>query len=356
MQGIRLGNVGRENRQLRVADDADNASILITGRSGSGKTVALQKISQGIASDGGTVLMVSFHGTHAMMAENEKVKRINVRKEGIPFSMMTPAYYPDGSMEDQEDIAEAVTDIFSDVLCLGPEQKITFQKAVQRAVERVESCRDEMEVIGRELKGLLEEGSNRSVTSKIYGKFDSAFRKVRMSAVPDILQPGRVTVLDLDGFSNHVQKMLSELILSILWRYYRIEGQKKEEPLYIVCDEFQNLSMRPDSVLGQILCEGRKFHMAMLLATQTMEQFDRSEKALLLQAATQICFRPGPDEVKAVFKRLGAEQNRLGENRLSGLQRGECIASGRFCIGSEVREGPVKMTFQKSSGSSQRLD
>lgn len=257
---------------------------------------------------------------------------------------------------DQEDIAEAVTDIFSDVLCLGPEQKITFQKAVQRAVERVESCRDEMEVIGRELKGLLEEGSNRSVTSKIYGKFDSAFRKVRMSAVPDILQPGRVTVLDLDGFSIYVQKMLPELILSILWRYYRIEGQKKEEPLYIVCDEFQNLSMRPDSVLGQILCEGRKFHMAMLLATQTMEQFDRSEKALLLQAATQICFRPGPDEVKAVFKRLGAEQNRLGENRLSGLQRGECIASGRFCIGSEVREGPVKMTFQKSSGSSQRLD
>lgn len=257
---------------------------------------------------------------------------------------------------DQEDIAEAVTDIFSDVLCLGPEQKITFQKAVQRAVERVESCRDEMEVIGRELKGLLEEGSNRSVTSKIYGKFDSAFRKVRMSAVPDILQPGRVTVLDLDGFSNHVQKMLPELILSILWRYYRIEGQKKEEPLYIVCDEFQNLSMRPDSVLGQILCEGRKFHMAMLLATQTMEQFDRSEKALLLQAATQICFRPGPDEVKAVFKRLGAEQNGLGENRLSGLQRGECIASGRFCIGSEVREGPVKMTFQKASGSSQRLD
>lgn len=33
MQGIRLGNVGRENRQLRVADDADNASILITGDS-----------------------------------------------------------------------------------------------------------------------------------------------------------------------------------------------------------------------------------------------------------------------------------------------------------------------------------
>lgn len=179
---------------------------------------------------------------------------------------------------DQEDIAEAVTDIFSDVLCLGPEQKITFQKAVQRAVERVESCRDEMEVIGRELKGLLEEGSNRSVTSKIYGKFDSAFRKVRMSAVPDILQPGRVTVLDLDGFSNHVQKMLPELILSILWRYYRIEGQKKEEPLYIVCDEFQNLSMRPDSVLGQILCEGRKFHMAMLLATQTMKRYIISVK------------------------------------------------------------------------------
>lgn len=353
MREISLGKT--EGRTVKIAADANNSSILITGMSGSGKTRALQKISRGIASDGGTVLMVSFHGTQAMMADNEKVKRINIRKDGIPFSMMTPACYPDGSMEDQEDIAEAVTDIFSDVLCLGSEQKITFQKAVQRAVERVDSHMDEMEVIGQELKELLEEGNNRSVASKIYGKFDSVFKKVRMSAVPDILQPGRVTILDLDGFSTHVQKMLSELILSILWRYYRIDGQRKEEPLYIVCDEFQNLSIRSDSVLGQILCEGRKFHVAMLLATQTLERFDRSQKALLLQAATQICFRPGPDEVKAVFKRLGAGRNSLWEDRMSGWQRGECIAYGRLCIGTVVREGPVKMTFRESPGSGQRL-
>lgn len=351
MKGISLGNIGERDRQLKIADDADNSSILITGRSGSGKTTALQKISQGIASGGGTVLMVSFHGTHAGMEGHEKVKRINIRKEGIPFSMMTPAFHLDGSMEEQEDVAEAVADIFSDVLRLGPAQKIMFQGAVLEAVGRESGSGDEIKAIGQALENLLENGSSHAAAN-VYGKFDSVFKKVKICAVPGVLKPGMITVLDLDGFSAHVQGPLAELILSILWRYYRIDGQGKQEPLYIVCDEFQNLSKRPDSVLCQILCEGRKFNVAMLLATQTLERFEKREKALLLQAATQICFRPAASEAGAVLKRLGVERDAMWEERLLKLQRGECIAYGRLCIGTAVREKPVKMTFRESSGSS----
>ena len=80
MKAVRLGRAAGTRNMIKVAEDAENASILITGRSGAGKTVAMQKISQNIASDGGTVVMLSFHGTQSMIREDG----IAVRR-GFPF-------------------------------------------------------------------------------------------------------------------------------------------------------------------------------------------------------------------------------------------------------------------------------
>ncbi len=345
MKAVRLGRAAGTRNMIKVAEDAENASILITGRSGAGKTVAMQKISQNIASDGGTVVMLSFHGTQSMIRE-DGIAVIDIRKEGLPFPILAPVCRPDGSKEDGLDAAGEVTDIFSDVLRLGAREKLEFQRAVQRAMER-EDYPEDMEAIGRELIRLLEdkENGNKKVAGKIYDKFDSAFRQVRVSPMEGFPEPGKVTVLDLDGFSSLVQAPLADLILSVLWRYYRICGQQKEDMLFLACDEFQVLSLRPNSALNQILREGRKFHVAVLLATQTLERFGKKEEAVLLQAATQLYFRPAANEAGKILNRLGADKTNVWKGKLLGLQRGECIASGRLQIGLVVREAPLKMTF-----------
>ena len=96
MKAVRLGRAAGTRNMIRVAEDAENASIPITGRSGAGKTVAMQKISQNIASDGGTVVMLSFHGIQSMIRE-DGIAVIDIRKEGLPFPILAPVCRPDGS-------------------------------------------------------------------------------------------------------------------------------------------------------------------------------------------------------------------------------------------------------------------
>ena len=74
MNEVRLGRAEGTRNVIRIAEDAENLSILITGRSGTGKTEAMRAVSRGIASDGGTVVMLSFHGTQAMIGRRIKMR------------------------------------------------------------------------------------------------------------------------------------------------------------------------------------------------------------------------------------------------------------------------------------------
>ena len=52
MTGIRIGKEMEGQEQVRVASDVMNNHILITGTSGSGKTVAQKYIERGAVEDG----------------------------------------------------------------------------------------------------------------------------------------------------------------------------------------------------------------------------------------------------------------------------------------------------------------
>lgn len=343
MNEVRLGRAEGTRNVIRIAEDAENLSILITGRSGTGKTEAMRAVSRGIASDGGTVVMLSFHGTQAMIGKEERIRAIDVRREGLPFPILAPAMRLDGSWEDRDDVAGEVTDIFSDVLHLGGRQKISFREAVQGAMEK-EGYLDDMRAIEGGLVRQLEDQKDKTALV-VYEKFDNVFRKVGVSPKEGFPETGKITVLDLDGFSSLVQAPLADLILSALWRRCRVGGQRKEDMMFLACDEFQMLSFRQNSALNQVLREGRKFHVAVILATQTLELFEKKEEAVLLQAATQLYFHPAANETGKILDRIGAGKKDIWKRKMLGLQRGECIVSGRLRIGSAVREAPVKMSF-----------
>jgi len=343
MKSVKLGKAAGTESYLRIDGDAENMSILITGKSGTGKTTALRKISRNIADDGGSVLMLSFRGTQAMMAHGGNVRKISAYKEGIPLTMLAPVSHPDGSREDVDDVIESVVNIFADVARLQSRQKMALREAVGRAVRSRDSRANEVGAIGREL---CRDRENEAAIA-VYERFHGVFKKAVVSAGKPFLESGKITVLDLDGFSPDTQKFLAELVLAILWRYFIVWGQHAGRTLYIVCDEFHNLSLRSNSILSQILREGRKFNIAMLLATQTMDGFTKSERAVLNQAATRLYFRQACSEARSIAKRLMAGRADELEGMLKNLQRGECVAYGRLRVGSSALERPVRMTFRE---------
>lgn len=99
-----------------------------------------------------------------------------------------------------------------------------------------------------------------------------------ISSIGQIVYP-YFFILDLSEVDALTQVSLAELTLSSIWRNAQYGSLKLfTENLIIVLDEFQNLSLKKDSVLRNMLREGRKFSISLVLATQTL---GTSSKAIL---------------------------------------------------------------------------
>ena len=136
------------------------------------------------------------------------------------------------------------------------------------------------------------------------------------------------------------------MVIAILWRQHRINGKQAEEPVWLVCDEFQSLNLKEGSVLTQILREGRKFKLSLLMATQTLSSFDVGCRAILQQAGTKLYFRPSESDVRKVSKDIPGIQQEKVQQLLHGLTVGECVAIGEFLIGTLSVEMVLKLSFR----------
>lgn len=333
-------------RYVTVAADSDNQSILILGRSGSGKTYAMQEIEKNIASVQGAVLVLNFHDTHSSLKGRGDVYWIDAFAEGVPLKLLSPIVRPDGSMEDDENVCEWVVDIFSNVSPLGTRQKRMLRKAVKNAMSRQEDEINDAKVLGNALRELDDD-----IAETIYDKHYEFFTRGKVGGNQRLIQRGKITVIDLERYSSRTQCLIAEMLLSLLWRYFQIWGQCAETTLFVVCDEFQGLNMQPESVLCQILREGRKYNLALLLITQTLMGWKPEKKAVLQQAATRLYFHPAPNEVSGIVKELGVSREEASEFRKSllRLQKGEAIVMGRLKAGSLIFERPTQISFREKT-------
>ena len=92
---------------------------------------------------------------------------------------------------------------------------------------------------------------------------------------------------------NCLQQQAAESDVS-LYEYYLLSqslgplhysGEGYVQGLWIFIDEFQNLSLKEDSVLLEMLCEARKYHVNIVLATQSIAGYRNDIKAALDKTA-----------------------------------------------------------------------
>ncbi len=340
MKAITLGKKNNADYYVQIPSDPQNFHVLELGASGSGKTFAMRKIETAIASAGGAVLIMNFGDTHTDLQAQPNVCKLNVSTDGIPFPLLTTFVRPDNSLEDIDDVVEAVANCFSLTNRLYVKQKTALKKQL---AEVLQFCRGQeaWEMLAHNLRN-----SDDEVDQYLWEKFRPVFTKLKFTQCKGAeLQLGKICIIDLADFDFSTQCVATEFILSSIWRYYRLWGQRADEPLFIACDEFQNLNLKADSVLAEILREGRKFNIALLLATQTLETFDKGKIALVQQAATQLYFRPVPNEARKMARMTGTDDISRMEKTLLDLKQGECIAAGRLQIGNLKLERPVKIKF-----------
>lgn len=141
---------------------------------------------------------------------------------------------------------------------------------------------------------------------------------------------GSVNIIQLTGYPNDVQRIITEFILWDLWNYLLRNGSKIK-PVPLILDEAQNLDHREQSPSAKILTEGRKFGWSGWFATQFLKsQLDADELARMQNSAQKIYFAQTDQEVSFVASSLATESSKRKqwEERLNNLRKGQCIVQG----------------------------
>lgn len=330
-----------KNFILPISKQAVNQSIEITGESGKGKSTALKIIAVEKAKEGQNVLAFNFGGTFEdVLYDDRNYHLIKVKKEGIPVPLLECFDSPCGGREDEADVSEAIAEAFSEVAPIGYMAKYLLETACQKAIRMRGAYSDDMKCLFDAI--ISQEDDEKKI---LLAKYSNVLTRVKFKQNFDLWEPKKVSVLDFSGYPLKMQLLLTQLILSVFWRWYRIFGQQMEGGTMLVLDEFQNLPLKDDSILTQILREGRKFKLSLLLATQTIFSFDVAKRIILQQPGTKLYFKPVESEVKKIAKLFPDINAADAERLLQTLKIGECLACGEFEIAGSTKFRTLKLSF-----------
>lgn len=327
--------------------ELSNRHLLVFGASGQGKTYAIQAILLELAKGGQNSLIIDYtdgftdQQLDKITKEKLKPKQHYVKKEPLPINIFrSQSYFIDGQefADQPHEIAWRVAGVFSSIYNLGDVQKGILYEAITQGV--IEKGSDfTLEGLVKILERIREAGGPKStsvapviskirpfVDTKPFGKEDPQSWE-RLFTDP----LNRCHIVQLAGYnSRETTRLITEFTLLDLYRYYRAYGNV-ESPRVIVLDEAQNLDHSLESPIGQLLTEGRKFGLSLILATQTLSNLSKDEKDRLFQAKHKLYFRPADTELNSFAKIIADSLNQRTEEwvqRLASLKRGECYSVG----------------------------
>lgn len=341
MGTIELGKMNGLSKRIKIAKNAVNKHILLTGMSGAGKTMALQQIECSAIDSGACVVVLNCGATHEWSRQDgNKVEHCLVRDEGFPFRLLAPIKVSDEMVESEDAILENIIGSLDRLDRMNRAQKAVLRQAICDILERsgAASC---MKEIGQELEQELSEDA-----LEVLDKFSIFFQQIQWMEQTLELEPGKIYNIDFSGYDSTTQWLLAEMALSWLWRYAQLCGKRNRYDTYVVCDEFQNLDSDAGAVLFQILREGRRHKLFLLLATQTLVGVERCERVVLRQVGTNLFFKPTEEEYRQIARLIDAENVEQIACALQKLCVGECLAKGRFSAGRMILEKPLRMSFR----------
>lgn len=323
-------------------DGLSNRHLLIFGKSGSGKTYAIQTILFELARQKQHSVIIDYtNGFLQKHLENvfqETVKPLPhvVRQKPLPINPFQIQQQVideniDPIQEDPHTVAGRITSVFTAVYSsFGEQQKATLIKTIREGVAgsgseySFENLLQDLENLGSAGVGIANKISPMVHSHLFGGEDENSWRELYHES------RHLVNIMQLAGVPRDIAQITTEFALWDLYNYATNNGSKNI-PLPIVLDEIQNLDHRLDSPLGKMLTEGRKFGLSLLLATQTLSNLKAEEKDRLFQAGHKLFFKPADTEVQEyakILERATKEKADIWMGRLTSLSKGECYSLG----------------------------
>jgi hypothetical protein len=318
-----------------------NRHLLITGRSGQGKTYAIQTMLQELSLQGISCVVFDYtEGFRMDQMEEEfketledKITQRIVYVQGIPINPFRQQEIDIGGMfitEKVVDVAQRIANIFTHVYKFGEQQYAAIYEACRIGIEKHSDNMDLAKL--REELSTLNTNPAKTVLSKLAPFLDRDIFDVKGNFDWNQVthSEGTVTIFQLTNFVREIQVIITEMMLWDAWHYNKKYGNKNT-PFVVVLDEAQNLSHKANSPSAMILTEGRKFGWSAWFATQFMKaQLSDDEINRLQQAAVRVYFKPTDDELNSVAKQLDPTSQGVSMwlNNLKNLQKGQCIVAG----------------------------
>ena len=316
-------------KDVRIGKSSPNRHMIITGISGSGKSVRIADIERHILEEKTTIIALDMNGTHEDVIGECNI--ISVQKDGLNISFLDTSLVESGE-ETMANLVQYVVETLCPRQMRGACQIAAVRKAIQFAIENHKRFSNEMDAI---LKGL--EIQDELAALGAYNHLCSILEGNIFRASEKRIIPGRLNVISLQGLNSKTQKRAVEILLSVIWREIRIKGKNKGAELIIELDEFQNLDFQSGTVLAEMLTEGRKYGLNLILSTQTLSVFQKKDLALLHQAAVKLFFQPAVTDIDKVATMIESCNKNRWMQVLSHLKVGQAIAVGSLEImGREI--------------------
>jgi len=339
---IKIGRAENSNREIFWEygnKGLANRHLLISGKSGQGKTyfmqcLLLEKSKLGIPS----IVIDYTEGFLPNQLEAEFVEylgdKINqkiVYSQKLPINPFQRNIRDIGGIqlpESNTDVAERIKSVFSAVYkTLGIQQLNAIYEAVLNGLELYDSNLNLVK-----MKQILEDdGSSYAKTalSQIRPLIDRDPFSLDngIDWKKHIESNGEIYIIQLTGFPRDVQLIITEFILWDLWNY-SVRFGNKNEPIPVIMDEAQNLDHTEKSPSARVLTEGRKFGWSAWYATQFLKsQLDIDELARLQNSSQKVYFSPPEQELSNIASSLtkDAQEKKHWEYKLSSLRKGQCI-------------------------------
>lgn len=317
---------GKTAGKLIKYKEEENLHISVTGQSGCGKTVFLSQLLCSMKHLGDKVIVFDCNDsfTYETLCKNLSAEFVDnnitfhsIEEEGIPVDIFNLDYC--SKMPDKKKLISGV--LAAPIDNLSQNQHVTLKKYV------AECIRDEFDF--DELLTKLKKGDKTDYS--LYSKLCSVHNDMEEYGISDstwekfIDSSRSIIVISMSNdFSNTGNQLIDMLIASL----YNYQLRNTDRQLDIFIDEIQNQNLLAASPIAKIMKEGRKYHIALIFATQISSKGKSTSDKIMKQAGTSVFFKPDSGSRNAVADMLNLSKNEV--YKLDELQKGECIVSGHL--------------------------
>lgn len=307
--------IGYDHKNLPIIwsyKQLSTSHILITGKSGYGKTTLIRKMLHRFHSIKEKAVVLDISGSYI---HNEKLSSICcIYGKKFPVNPFAAR-----SDESKNAFCNRIKCNISEAFELSPSASNTLYSLLSEAYTSEKGIDyDAFSVKYNEIK-------NKSSLLQAAQFIKEVLKNCENKTWSEFLDASDISIISIDNtFADY--NVTAEFLLKDLFEYKQsIRGER----LFVVIDEIQNLRGTEKSAIIKTLSQGREAGIGLIMSTQSFKTIPTKYKSMFLQAGLNIFFQPELTAVEGIAKLIHSDLSTDAiSNTLKDLNKGEFLIYG----------------------------